>query len=107
MQCVLSLLTILGSVYCFSPLEDKRIVPLKMMEHHPHQDDHHLELDKRSLHLKMMEHHPVLSDAWTQVEHPQFLLVSKTPDLSSTKDPLQPSYENIGPRLNRSTKYPR
>ena len=101
MRCVLSLLVIAASIYCFDPLEDERPFQLKMVDHH--QDDHQ---DKRSLQLKMMEHHPVLSDAWTQVEHPHFLLVSNTPDPSSPRL-LQSSIENIGQRLKRSTKYPR
>ena len=98
MQCVLILHIIAMAVHCFD---------------HPHQFDHprqydhhhdHLE-NKRSLQLKVLEHHPVLSDAWTQVDHPHFLLVSKTPDHPSPR--LLANYENSGLRVKRSIKQPR
>ena len=105
MQCVLILLIIAMAVHCF---DHPHQFDHPHLHDHLHQYDHprqdHLE-DKRSLHLKVLEHHPVLSDAWTQVDHPHFLLVSKTPDHLSPR--LLANDENSGLRAKRSIKQPR
>ena len=54
---------------------------------------------KRSLHVELLSGAPVLSDAWQEVDNPEFLLVREVPDKRSSSRRSSLSTESMGGHL--------